>query len=380
MKQVFFGARIFDGTDFHDDCVVIVDNGLIEGIVPFSERPKHCIEHDLEGGILSPGLIDWQINGGGGVLFNETPTVAGIRNILAAHRREGTTECLITVITDSRKVMTEALNAVKAAKDFVPGLLGIHVEGPFIDETRSGAHPRQFIQSMTSEDLEWLIRHKAGTMVVTVAPNRVQSTQIKTLVENGIIVSMGHSEATDVDALNSIKAGASGITHLFNAMSPFSHRNSGMVGVGLSDSRIICGLIADGHHVSNTAIKVAFAARGAEGLAIVSDAMPPAAGGPDHFKLQGRNVELHGTKLTLDDGTLAGSCVTLLQSVRHLVKEIGINLGEALQMATLTPARLLQISHRHGRISPGFNASLLHLNDDLLAQQTWIEGVSASSN
>lgn len=377
MKQVFFGARIFDGTDFHDDCAVIVDNGLIEGIVPFSERPRHCIEHDLEGGILSPGLIDWQINGGGGVLFNETPTVAGIRNILAAHRREGTTECLITVITDSRKVMTEALNAVKAAKDFVPGLLGIHVEGPFIDETRSGAHPRQFIQSMTSEDLEWLIRHKAGTMVVTVAPNRVQSNQITALVDNGIIVSMGHSEATDLEALNSIEAGASGITHLFNAMSPLSHRSPGMVGVGLSNSRVICGLIADGHHVANTALKVAFAARGAKGLALVSDAMPSAAGGPAHFKLQGRTVERIGTKLTLENGTLAGSGVTLLQSIRYLVNEIGIELADALEMATHTPARFLKVNRQYGRIAPGFKASLLHLDDKLIAQKTWIDGLAS---
>lgn len=377
MKQVFFGARIFDGELFHHDSVVLVDNGLIEGILPFSQRPERAIKHDLGGGILTPGLIDWQVNGGGGVLFNEVPTVAGIRSILAAHRRDGTTECLITVITDSKKIMTEALNAAKAAVGFVPGLLGIHIEGPFIDESKAGAHPLQFIRNMSGDDKDWLLRHKSGTMVVTLAPNRVQPAYIRDLVKNDIIVSIGHSDATDLEAINAIELGASGVTHLFNAMSPLSHRMPGVAGVGLSDKRVICGLIADGHHVANTAIKVAFAARGAKGLALVSDAMPSAAGGPDNFKLQGRKVERIGTKLTLENGTLAGSGVTLLQSVRYLVNEIGIELADALEMATHTPARFLKVNRQYGRIAPGFKASLLHLDDELVAQQTWIDGLAS---
>lgn len=378
MKQVFFGARIFDGERFHEDSAVVVDNGFIESIRLFSERPERAIMHDLGGGILTPGLIDWQVNGGGGVLFNETPTVAGIRSILAAHRQDGTTECLITVITDSRKVMSEALNAARAAVGFVPGLLGIHVEGPFIDETRIGAHPRQFIRDMSIDDRDWLLRHKSGSMVVTLAPGRVQPEHIKELVKNGVIVSIGHSDATDLEALNAIELGASGITHLFNAMSPLSHKMPGVAGVGLSDARVICGLIADGHHVANTAIKVAFAARGAKGLALVSDAMSSAAGGPDHFILQGRKVERTGTKLTLENGRLAGSGITLLQSVRYMVNTIGLDLADALEMATLTPARFLKIDRHFGRIAPGFKASLLHLDQELVAQQTWIDGLARS--
>lgn len=377
MKQVFFGARIFDGQNFHDDSAVVVDAGLIEGILPLSERPKGAVKHDLGGGILSPGLIDWQINGGGGILFNEVPTVAGIRSILAAHRRDGTTECLITVITDSKKIMTDALNAAKAAIGFVPGLLGIHVEGPFIDETKAGAHPTQFIRNMTAGDLDWLLRHRSGTMVVTLAPNRVQPEYIKYLAENDIIVSIGHSNATDAEALGAVELGASGVTHLFNAMSPLSHKLPGVAGIGLSDPRVTCGLIADGHHVADTAIKVAFAARGAKGLALVSDAMPSAAGGPDHFELQGRRVERIGTKLTLENGTIAGSTVTLLQAIRYIVKNVGLNLGDALQMATDTPSRFLRVGRHYGRIARGFKASLLHLDDELFAQQTWIDGLTS---
>jgi N-acetylglucosamine-6-phosphate deacetylase len=375
MKQVLFGARIFDGTRFHDNSAVVVDNGLIEGIIPYSERPKHGVMHDLAGGFLSPGLIDWQINGGGGVLFNETPSVAGIRSILSAHRKYGTTECLVTVITDSQRVMTEALVAAKAAKGFVPGLLGIHVEGPFIDDQKSGAHPREHIRNLSNQELEWLIRHKSGVMVVTLAPNKVSPDTIKQLVRNDIIVSVGHSNASDIETLDAIEAGASGMTHLFNAMSAMSHRMPGMVGVGLSDSRIICGLIADGHHVAQTAIKVAIAARGPKGLALVSDAMPSAAGGPDHFELQKRSVRREGTRLTLEDETLAGSNTTLLESIHFLVRVVGIELGAALEMATLTPARLLKINNQYGRIAPKFKASLLHLSSDLETKQTWIDGV-----
>ena len=376
MKQVFFGARLFNGTDFIDDHALITDGATIIGIVPSAERPHGLIEHDLGGGILSPGFIDAQINGGGGVLLNETPSVKGISQILEAHRQWGTTHALPTLITDANDVLIETLAAGKMASGFVPGYLGLHIEGPFIDSIRAGAHPQQHIRIMTDADIERLEQGQSGVLMVTLAPNKVSKKLIQRLVQAGIIVSLGHSEATDSEAFNAIDAGASAVTHLYNAMSPLSHRSPGLVGATLADTRVITGLIADGHHVSPTAIRVALAAKGPAGIALVSDAMPPAAGGPDTFALQGRTATRHGTKLTLPDGTLAGSAITLLDALHYLVGNLKVELKVALQMATSTPAKMLRIDQKYGHLAKGYSSSLVHLTDDLTVSSIWIDGLS----
>jgi N-acetylglucosamine-6-phosphate deacetylase len=376
MKQVFFGARLFDGHRFIDDHALVTEGASIIGLVPVADRPRGIIEHDLGGGILSPGFIDAQINGGGGVLLNETPSVKGISAILAAHRPFGTTHALPTLITDAPEILEETLLAGKTAVNFVPGYLGIHIEGPFIDPKRSGAHPTHHIREMTAADAELLINGKAGVMMVTLAPNCVSSAWISQLMEAGIIVSLGHSDASDQQTYAAIDAGASAVTHLYNAMSPLSHRAPGLTGAAMADPRIITGLITDGHHVSPTAIYVALAAKGPDGIALVSDAMPPAAGGPEMFELQGRSASRMGTKLTLPDGTLAGSAITMLEAVRYLVLELHIDLSVALRMATRTPARMLRINGKYGSFTAGASASAVHLTDDLRVRDVWIDGLA----
>ena len=376
MKQVFFGARLFNGVDFIDDHALITDGATITGIVPLAEKPHGLIEHDLSGGILSPGFIDAQINGGSGVLLNETPTVKGISEILAAHRRFGTTHALPTLITDAKEVLIETLAAGKMAAGFVPGYLGLHIEGPFIDSIRAGAHPHPYIRTMTEADVEMLVHGQSGVMMVTLAPNKVSRELIKRLTQSGIIVSLGHAETTDSEAFAAIDAGASAVTHLYNAMSPMSHRAPGLVGVTLADPRVITGLIADGHHVSPTAIRVALAAKGPAGIALVSDAMPPAADGPDTFALQERTATRHGTKLTLPDGTLAGSAITLLDAIHYLVRDLSVELKSALQMATSTPAKMLRIDDKYGSLEKGHSSSLVHLTDDLMVKSVWIDGLN----
>ena len=372
--KVLYGARIFDGERLRDDCALVVEGESIRALVELKDRPSGGEQVDLGGGILSPGFIDWQINGGGGVLFNANPTVDGIAAIAAAHRRAGVTALLPTVVTDGPRVLTEALAAAQEARERVPGALGIHVEGPFIDLRRKGVHPAQFIRPMAEEDADTLIGARAGVMVVTLAPASVPLERIARLAKAGIVVSLGHSDATAEEAKGVFDAGASAVTHLYNAMSQLSSRAPGVVGAALAEARIICGLIADGEHAHPAAYGAAIAAKSARGVALVSDAMPPAAGGPDLFELQGRRMRRVGHKLVAEDGTLAGAAITMRDAVHYVVHTLKIPLAEALTMATLTPARLLRVDDRIGRLKVGHRADLVHLTDALGVAEVWTGG------
>jgi N-acetylglucosamine-6-phosphate deacetylase len=372
--KVLYGARIFDGERLHDDCALVVEGGSIQALTALNDRPRGGEQVDLGGGVLSPGFVDWQINGGGGVLFNANPTVEGIAAIAAAHRRAGVTAFLPTVVTDAPRVLDAALAAAREARDRVPGALGIHVEGPFIDPKRKGVHPPEFIRPMLERDADALIAAHAGVMVVTLAPASAPLESIARLAKAGIIVSLGHSDASAEEAQSVFDAGASAVTHLYNAMSQLASRAPGVVGATLADPRIICGLIADGEHAHALAYRAALAAKGPSGIALVSDAMPPAAGGPDAFELQGRRMTRVGNKLIAEDGTLAGAAITMRDAVDYVVNGLKVPLADALMMATLTPARLLRVDDRIGRLKPGQRADLVHLTDDLQVREVWAGG------
>jgi len=372
--KVLYGARIFDGERLRDDCALVVEGASILSLTRFADRPRGGEQADLGGGVLIPGFVDWQINGGGGVLFNAEPTVEGIAAIAAAHRRAGVTAFLPTVVTDAPRVLSAALQAAREAQTRVPGALGIHVEGPFIDPRRKGVHPPEFIRPMEDGDANALIAARAGVMVVTLAPVSVPLERIARLAKGGIVVSLGHSDASAEEAQAVFDAGASAVTHLYNAMSQLSSRAPGVVGAALADPRIVCGLIADGEHAHAAAYRVALAAKGAQGVALVSDAMSPAAGGPDVFELQGRRMTRVGNKLVAEDGTLAGAAITMRDAVDYVVHVLKAPLAEALMMATLTPARLLRVDDRIGRIAPGLRADLVHLTGDLHVAEVWSGG------
>jgi N-acetylglucosamine-6-phosphate deacetylase len=374
--KVFTGARLFDGERLLDDHALVVDGGSIRGLVDLEDRPRGGEEIDLGGGVLAPGFIDWQINGGAGVLFNADPTVEAIARIARAHRREGVTGFLPTVVTDAPDVLAAALTAARKAHACVPGALGVHVEGPFIDPRRKGVHPPAYIRPMREEDAEALIAMRAGAMVVTLAPASAPLELIARLAKAGVVVSLGHSEATAEEAKAVFDAGARAATHLFNAMSQLNSRAPGVVGAALADSRVICGLIADGEHAHAAAYRVAVAAKGPGGIALVSDAMPTAAGGPDAFELQGRRVRRVGSKLVDENGTLAGAVITMRDAVRYVATTLDLPLAAALTMATLTPARLLGLDDRIGRLAPGFAADLVHLTDALDVAGVWMGGRS----
>jgi len=368
-----FGARLFDGARMIDDAALILDGERIVALVAYRDRPRGIDGLDLGGGVLTPGFVDVQVNGGGGVLFNENPTVDGIDAIARAHRAAGTTALLPTVITDAAPVRAYALAAAREAVGRVPGALGVHIEGPFIDPRRAGAHPREHIRPLEAGDARELAAARRGTMLLTLAPAAATTDQISALAAAGVTISIGHAEASDTEAVAAFAAGACGVTHLFNAMSPLGHRAPGLVGAALGHAGVICGLIADGEHVAPAAIRAAFAAKGADGIALVSDAMPSAAGGGCSFLLQGRRVTRQGKRLSLADGTLAGSTITMLDAVRWLVQTVGIDLADTLRMATASPVRLIG-DCRRGRLAAGLAADLVHLDQDLAVRAVWVAG------
>jgi len=373
--EALCGAMLFDGEVLRDGFAVLVDGPLIADVVAESQLAAGLRRHDLAGGVLAPGFIDLQVNGGGGIQFNAEPTAEGIRRIAEAHRRHGTTALLPTVITDAPEVMSRAIDAtteVRAAG--LPGVLGIHIEGPFIDVKRKGAHDARFIRTMTEADAEALSAAACGVMMLTVAPNCVPPHMIRRLAERGVIVSLGHAAATADEAQAALSAGARNFTHLFNAMSQLEGRAPGMVGAALADRNSFCSIIADGHHVRDTALSAAIAAKSFDRIILISDAMASAAGGPDRFELQGRPVTRVDGRLELEDGTLAGSNLTMEEAVRHCVNSLSVRLEDALRMASLNPATLIRREKDLGRIAPDYVANLVHLDDDLMVQETWIEG------
>jgi N-acetylglucosamine-6-phosphate deacetylase len=371
----FVGAKVFTGRKIRGGLAVVIEGRRIRDVVEAARLSHETPRQRLDGGILSPGFVDIQVNGGGGVLLNNEPTPEGVRKIARAHRRFGTTGLLPTVITDAPEVIEQAIGSVCRVREAgEASVLGIHVEGPFIDPKRKGAHSEKYIRPMTEADVEAMTRHRCGVMLITLAPNRVLPDMIRKLTRAGVIVSLGHSDASAEEALTGIQAGARNFTHLFNAMSQMEGRAPGMVGAALADEHSYFSIIADGHHVSDVALRVAFGAKPATRVVLITDAMSSAAGGQDEFLLQGRKVRRRNGRLELEGGTLAGSDLTMDQAVRYCVNQLSLPLENVLAMASTNPATLLGLGHEQGEILPGHLANLVHLSDDLEVKRTWLEG------
>jgi len=370
------GAEIFDGSKRRPLHAVIVDGARILDVVPEAGLPGDLPVHRVSGGVLAPGFIDAQANGGGGVLLNDAPTAAGVRTICDAHARFGTTALLPTLITDSPAITAKAVATVKQAiGNGTLGCLGMHLEGPFLSPEKRGAHDAKLIRSMTEADVNEILALGIETLLVTVSPERIAPAIIRRLVDGGVIVSLGHSNAAYDQILAAVDAGARGITHLFNAMSPLTHRAPGVVGGALDSGELWCGMIADGHHVHPAAIRIALRAKRQPGrVFLVTDAMSTVGSDQQTITLNGRTVWRRNGALELEDGTLAGSDLDMMSGVRYLVKQVGVELGEALRMASTYPAEFLKRSEL-GRIAPGARADLVHIDDDLKASAVWRAGV-----
>jgi N-acetylglucosamine-6-phosphate deacetylase len=368
------GARIFDGERFLDEHAVIVEGARILGVAPFAERPRGGGEIDLGGGLLAPGFIDVQVNGGGGALMNEHPSADVVARIAESHRKYGSVGVMPTLVTDTPDKMRAAIAAVREARRHFPSVLGIHLEGPFLDPTRKGAHDANYIRPIEPSDIEMIASADCGAVMLTVAPNRIPADTVRALAARGVLMSLGHSEASYEEAQAAVAAGARAFTHLFNAMSPFQGRKPGMVGAALDAKEAFVGIIADGHHVHPASLRIAFAAKPHDRMMLITDAMPPAADGPDSFLLQDRRVARADGCLRLGDGTIAGSVITMDEAVRFCVRTVGVTLAHALTMASRTPATFLRRDRDLGRIAPGYLASLVHLDDELRVRETWVEG------
>lgn len=376
MKALVAG-RVFDGNEIRTGLAVLLDGARIAALVPDGEVPANAERIALGGALLAPGFIDLQVNGGGGVLFNATPTVEAIRAIGAAHRRFGTTGYLVTFITDSHEAMAAAIAATRQAlAERVPGLLGLHLEGPFLNPARRGIHDAAHVRLPDRADLALLAALPVGRTLVTLAPEQAPPGMIETLVASGVVVAAGHTDASYEQAMAGFARGVSGVTHLFNAMTALASRAPGMVGAALDRSPVWCGLIVDGHHVAPAALRIAIAAKPKGTMILVTDAMPPAAGGPPSFDLGGKPIRSEGGRLVGADGTLAGADLAMTDAVRNAVDLLDLPLEEALRMASLYPARAMGIADR-ARIAAGQVADLVLLDDRLNVLNSWIAGEAA---
>lgn len=376
MQQVFTGADVFDGEQIFPDAALVVEAGRVVAVQ--GHAPAGAVEIRLSGGVLAPGFLDLQVNGGGGEMVGEATDAAQLARLCHLHQRLGATGILPTLITDRPEVVARVIAAGReVAQAGVPGFLGLHLEGPHLDPRRKGAHDAGLIRPMTAEDLALYCRaaRDVPALMMTLAPASVTPGQIAELSAAGVIVSLGHSEATVTEARAAMAAGARCATHLFNAMSQLGNREPGLVGAVLA-SDIAAGVIADGYHVAVETLRIACAAR-PEGLFLVSDCMAAAGSAETEFSLGGRRILRRDGRLTLEDGTLAGADLTLPQAVRMMVETVGLPLERALAMATATPARLLGRGDL-GRLAPGCAADLVHLDAELRLDGVWRQGVPVS--
>jgi N-acetylglucosamine-6-phosphate deacetylase len=379
-KIALTGARVFDGHSCHDDAAVLWSGGVVSGIVPKDHVSFDFESVPLGGGLLAPGFIDLQANGGGGVLFNEEPSVGGIRTICSAHARFGTSALLVTLITDTPDIMKRAIDAgVEAHERNVPGFLGLHLEGPHLSIQKHGAHRADLIRPMTDRDVEILreARQALPNLMVTLAPEAAEDAQIAELTKAGICVSLGHTNASAERSKQAFQAGARSVTHLFNAMSGLGHREPGLVGALLNTDDAFAGLIADGHHVVPDAITIALRAKTGRGkIFLVTDAMSTTGTDQTGFVLNGRRITRKDGKLTLDDGTLAGADLDMNLAVRFTARSTTVPFEEVLRMASLYPARCLGIGKTRGCLMPGAVADVVHLDDKRNVVGTWIAGIN----
>ena len=354
---------------------VIVEDGRIAAIVPEDALPRGCRETRLDGGLLLPGFIDTQVNGGGGVLLNDEPSVAGMAAIAAAHRRFGTTAMTPTLISDELEVVRQAIEATEAALDQgVPGVLGLHIEGPFLNADKRGIHDAARIRVLDEAALTLLTRPTRGRRIVTLAPELAPPGAIRALTAAGVIVMAGHSLATYDQIRAALDEGLAGYTHLFNAMTQLGSREPGMVGAALSDRRGYFGLIVDGVHVHPATLRVALAAGGADRALLVTDAMPTVGSASDRFKLGDREIVVRDGSCRAEEGTLAGSNLDMASAVRNTVTMLGVDVTAASRMASGNPAWFLRLKDGYGAIAPGLRADFVLLDDRLQVRQVWSGG------
>jgi len=372
------GRVLIDSELVENRCVLIEDDRIVDVVEPADPRCASAHKHDLGGKLLLPGFIDLQVNGGGGVLFNDAPGVESIRAIGAAHRRFGTTGFLPTLISADLDVVAEAIAAVQAALAAkVPGVLGIHIEGPFLNVERKGIHDPEKFRELDPAAVKLLTSLRGGRTLVTLAPEMTTPAMIRKLVDAGVVVSAGHTNATYEEIREALHEGLTGFTHLFNAMSQLTGRAPGVVGAALDDPDSWCGIIVDGEHTDPVVLRISMRCKRHDRFMLVTDAMPGVGTNNKSFLIGGRKITVSGNLCMDDDGRLAGSNIDMASCVRNAVSMLGLTLPEAVRMASLYPAEFLGVAHDVGRIAPGFKANFVVADDQVQVSETWIDGSKA---
>jgi N-acetylglucosamine-6-phosphate deacetylase len=380
--QLLTGALVLTERGLQHGLGLLINEGRIEGILPEASAPPADATRRVlpAGSILAPGFIDVQVNGGGGVLFNEHPTADAARAIAAAHRRFGTTSVLPTIITDRPEVMRAGFAAVREAMAQPDGgVAGLHLEGPFISLRRPGVHDPARIRPMTEEDADWLAGIAADLpLLLTLAPEDVADTYLRRLAAAGVVVSAGHTAASAERIAEALALGLRGFTHLYNAMPPLAGREPGPLGAALLDETAWCGIIADGVHVHPLSLRLALAARPENRMLLVTDAMSVLGTDADSFMLYGNRILRRHGRLEREDGTLAGADLDMAQAVRNAVSLLGCGVERALRMASTYPAEFMRLADR-GRIAAGLRADLVLLSEEVEVLGTWVGGVFAAA-
>ena len=377
--RALINGRVLRGDRFVRGYCVLIEHARILDVLPADDvRCRAAEPHDLAGGLLLPGFIDLQVNGGGGVLFNDAPTVDAIRTIGAAHRHFGTTGFLPTLISADLDIVARAIAAVRGAiAAGVPGVLGIHIEGPFLNVARKGVHDPAKLRELDPSALGLLTSLQGARTLVTLAPEMTTPQLIERLVAAGVIVSAGHTNASFAEIRVALAHGLTGFTHLFNAMSQLTGREPGAVGAALDDQRSWCGIIVDGEHTDPVVLRIALRCKPHDRFMLVTDAMPSVGTSQGWFELQGRRITVRGHACVDEDGRLAGSNIDMASCVRNAVAMLGVSLPQAVRMASQVPAEFLGVAQDYGQITAGQRANLVLADDELNVLESWIDGKSS---
>lgn len=378
MSTAFVNGRVLTHQGFRDDLAVVVEGDRIADLMPHGDAQIGATKTlDLRGAYLLPGFVDCQVNGGGGVLFNNSPDVDALRAIGKAHRRFGTTGWLPTLISDDPGKMAQAIAAVREAiASEVPGVLGIHLEGPYLAPARKGTHDAGKFRLPDADEIALATSLDNGRTLITLAPEQVPLEDIRALVARGAIVAAGHTAGTYEQVCAGLDAGITGFTHLYNAMSPLQGREPGAVGAAMEDRDSWCGIIADGIHAHPASLRVALAAKPRGKVFLVTDAMPPVGADDPSYELYGETITVRDGAVRNAAGVLAGSALDMASAVRNAVRLLEQPLAEAVRMASTYPAEFLGLGDRCGRIAAGYRADLVAMDGEMNVVATWIGGSS----
>ncbi|WP_299345080.1 N-acetylglucosamine-6-phosphate deacetylase [uncultured Maritalea sp.] len=374
-------GRIFDGTEFVEGKAVLVEDGKISAIFDDGIGTQDCQIEDLGGKLLVPGFVDVQVNGGGGVMFNDEQSVDALETIANGHRKFGTTTLLPTFITDSFSQMQAASTAMRQAiGQGLPGVRGVHFEGPYFSMERRGVHAEQFVRSVDEGAFDLFTQTGMGVVLVTLAPEVVPVDFVTRLSSAGIRVCAGHTNATYDQATAGFAAGISGVTHLYNAMPPIMNREPGIIGAAYDNKDIYCGLIVDGHHLHHATARTVIACKGTNRIMLVTDAMATVGSNKSSFNLYGTEIFAKNGRLATKEGKLAGSDLNMMDAVRLTRDELGVDFGEALRMASLYPATYLGLNDQIGKIAAGYDADFALIDEATdKVTRTWIKGAGVNS-